>query len=35
MVQDLKFQIWFMITKQFFWESEANVETLRKLFPYI
>ena len=31
----LKCQIWLMNTKSFFWESEANVETLQKLYPYI
>ena len=31
----LKWQIWLTITKPFFWESEANAETLQKPFPYI
>ena len=31
----LKCQIWLTNTKPFFWESEANVETLQKPSPYI
>ena len=31
----LECQIWFMNTKSFFWESEAKLETLLKLSPYI
>ena len=31
----LKCQIWLANTKQFFWESKANVETLQKPSPYI
>ena len=31
----LKCQTWSTNTKPFFWESEANLETLQKLSPYI
>ena len=31
----LKCQIWLTNTKPFFWESDANLETLHKLSPYI
>ena len=31
----LKCQIWLTNAKPFFWESEANLETLHKLSPYI
>ena len=31
----LKCQIWLTNTKPFFWEIEANVETLQKLSPYL
>ena len=31
----LKCQIWLTNTKQFFWEREANLETIRNLSPYI
>ena len=30
-----KCQIWLMYTKPFFWETEENVETFQKRFPYI
>ena len=33
--KDLKCQFWLTNTKPFFWKSEANVETLQKLSPYI
>ena len=33
--KSLKCQIWLTNTKPFFWESEANVETLQKPSPYI
>ena len=31
----LESQIWLINTKPFFWESEANLETLQKVSPYI
>ena len=34
-LKTLKCQIWLTNTKPFFWENEANVETLQKSSPYI
>ena len=31
----LKCQIYFVNTKTFFWENETNLETLKKLSPYV
>ena len=35
MVQGLKFQTWLTNRKPFFWEIEANSETVPKPSPYI
>ena len=35
LVKVLECQIWWTITKSFFWERERNVWTLEKLSPYI
>ena len=35
LVEGFKCWSWLTNIKLFFWESEANLETLQKLFPYI